>query len=95
MNKLNDEDIIKAFEGCNFGPRRDPVKLLKQGLLKVMCGYWNGRTMTCLLEHFNLVKTTYKRGELRIKVTDFGLEQCYDWFKLDTRIGEDAPSEST
>lgn len=75
-----DIEIRAAFVGTNFG-NHDPVVLVKNGLLGVACGYWNGHTLTMILKQLKLIRIYNKVGSGRIVMTELGLRACYDWFK--------------
>lgn len=77
-----DDQIREAFEGTNFGPGADPVKILKNGILSVCCGYHTGRTLTNIMEYLGLVRVVQKPRELRLTITERGRTACYAWFAI-------------
>lgn len=86
-----EDQIREAFEGTNFGPGADPVKILKNGILSVCCGYHTGRTLTHIMEYLGLVRVSQKPRELKLTITERGRTACYAWFALkNDRRSEDA-----
>lgn len=71
------EEIEWEFRGTNFG-RTDHENLVKNGLLKIACGYHNGRTLTCILSNLDLVNDSGK-------LTDKGRKCLYEWFSTDLK----------
>lgn len=57
---LTKSEIDTAFFGTNYCGT-EPIEVLKTGLLKVACGYHNGRTTEDILQELGL---TDKNGEL-------------------------------
>jgi hypothetical protein len=76
------EEILPCFAGSNFGAAYDPVEVVKEGILKAICGYWNGHTLTSILEELGLIKTSFRAGfEERITITERGRYSCWAWFR--------------
>jgi hypothetical protein len=75
---ITDEQIEKAFENTNFGSmtKRD---LVRYGLLKVACGYYNGHTLKRILIELALVKENST-------LTKAGKEYLYDAFSNGTSV---------
>ena len=76
------EEIEKQFEGTNFG-RTDFEVLVKQGLLKTVCGYYNGYTLRQILHRLGLIAI---KSEYDIDVTLRGYKALYAWFSLDPTV---------
>lgn len=79
VNELvTDEQILKAFENTNFGAmhKRD---LIRYGLLKVTCGYYNGHTLKHILIELGL--TTQK-----LSITKKGKQYLYEAFSNGTSV---------
>lgn len=66
---ITDEQIEKAFENTNFGSAV-PRELVKDSLLKLVCGYSSGHTIECIVKELSLVT---KGG----KITKKGQEYLY------------------
>src|SRR5690349_9164064 len=75
-----DDQIRAAFAGTNFGPG-DIVVMAKNGVLKEMCGYWNGHTMTTCLISLGLVRKV-RHNQEETEITELGRSAAYVWFKL-------------
>lgn len=77
MNKLNsvvsDKDMEKAFGNSDFGGL-PPRSILKFGLLKVVCGFYQGYTSKTILNELNLIDSNYK-------ITTKGREYLWQAFK--------------
>lgn len=82
MLPITQAQVDECFAGTNFGAGSDPWKLIKEGTLKVCCGYWNGHTLTQILNRLGLIKLKEGAGDTRIIVTPRGRYWCYEWFKL-------------
>lgn len=80
MKPITDEEIDAAFKGTNFGGSK-PWDLVKNGLLKVGCGYSSGHTLTVILEELGLIKVKRERG-YSVKMTSKGEYWCYHWFAI-------------
>jgi len=64
LGPLTENEIKTAFEGANFGEVRSLKKLLEQGVLKKLCGYSCGHTLTCIMGELSLIgkKGILQRG---------------------------------
>ena len=51
--KVTDNEIERSFHGTNFGSA-DKRKLLETGILKRLCGYRNGHTLTMIMYEMGL-----------------------------------------
>ncbi|MCP4761431.1 MAG: hypothetical protein GY870_06590 [archaeon] len=71
-SSLTDKEIEKAFEGTDFG-NRPHIELLKNGVLKRCGGYYNGHTLTRIMQDLKLIN---KKG----KVLQRGLLFLFDSF---------------
>jgi hypothetical protein len=76
------EEIEAQFKGTNFG-RTDYETLVKQGLLKTVCGYHNGFTLRHILRRLGLIEV---KNENDIKVTLKGYRALYVWFSIDSTV---------
>lgn len=76
---ITDEIIEKAFENTNFGSmsKRD---LVRYGLLKVACGYYNGHTLKRILIDLALI------NEKSLTLTKEGKKYMYDAFSNGTSV---------
>jgi hypothetical protein len=45
---MTNEFFEPAFKGTNFGSK-EYLRIVREGLLKVACHYWNGHTLTNIL----------------------------------------------
>jgi len=60
----SDESVIEfpeleeAFEGTDFGEGMTDRQRLENGVLKLLCGYSNGSTLTGILEKLKLIKVS-------------------------------------
>ena len=54
---VSDEDIVRAFEGTNFGTDNHR-ELLHVGVLKKACQYHCGHTITTIMRDLGLIRTT-------------------------------------
>lgn len=82
--ELTKEEIDKAFLNTNFGTQTNH-EVLMEGLYKIIIGYENGRTCTCVLLELGLIRTVdrnmfcltdeglkyYNRGESEKKAVAF------------------------
>lgn len=71
--EITDEVILQAFEGTNFG-RTDYRAFLAYSVLKKVCGWLCGWTITTIMIRLNLIT------EKRLQVTKLGkmfLSDCY------------------
>ena len=66
--------FTKAFAGTNFGST-DYKQIVREGLLKVACHYWNGHTLTTIL--INL-KYRHKNKNM---LTDLGRKTLYELYE--------------
>ncbi len=66
--------FAKAFEGTNFGST-DYDAIVREGLLKVACQYWNGHTLT------NILISLGYRHKNRNVLTKAGLKQLYEMYE--------------
>ena len=59
QNIIRDEELIEAFGNANFGSisKRDVVKF---GLLKCVCGYYQGHTSTQIITELGLINKEYE-----------------------------------
>jgi hypothetical protein len=71
---ITDQQLEKAFEGTNFGSK-EYYKILREGLLKVACQYWNGHTLTQILIMLKL------RHKNQNRLTDAGRKLLYQMYE--------------
>lgn len=71
---VTEVELIEAFSGCNFGSK-DYREIIKEGLLKSTCGWWNGQTLYEILKYLELI-TEHKKPKLTVK------GQAYLWHSL-------------
>ena len=71
---MTKEQLEKAFEGTNFGSK-EYDKILREGLLKVACHYWNGHTLTQILIMLKL------RTPKQNRLTDAGRKLLYKMYE--------------
>jgi len=77
LGELTDEEILKAFQGTNFG-RTDYKHLLFTSVLKVSLGYHCGHTITQIMLELKLIKEL-KKGMV---LTPTGQLSCYYYFDM-------------
>ena len=56
---ISDEEIEDEFIFTEFGERK-PRDLLEQGLLKSVCGYHSGSTLTQIMRNLGLISEKHK-----------------------------------
>lgn len=66
---ISDNEMRVAFAGTNFGTA-DLSNLVERAVLKVLCGFDNGRTLTKILKDLGLVTPLGK-------VTEKGKQLCF------------------
>ena len=71
---ISDEEIEKAFNGCNFGGC-DPRQLLEQGVLKRLTDYGCGWTLTQIMRKLGL---TTPKDRVTKKGKSFAMNAFYE-----------------
>ncbi len=71
---MKNEYFADAFKGTNFGST-DYVQIVREGLLKVACDYWNGHTLTNIL-----INLGYRKQDDN-KLTDLGRKVLYQLYE--------------
>jgi hypothetical protein len=60
---IEDRQVDEALEFTNFGPNMDTTEKRKmavaRAVLKSICDYANGNTMTCIIHELRLTKTLH------------------------------------
>ena len=56
---ISDDQITIVFGSADFGDM-DDREVVRYGLLKVACGYYQGSTSTKILEELRLINKNYK-----------------------------------
>lgn len=66
--------FIDAFKGTNFGST-NYNDIVREGLLKVVCHYWNGHTLTNIL-----ISLGYRHKD-KNELTDIGRKVLYQLYE--------------
>jgi hypothetical protein len=74
QTNVTDEEIENAFAGANFGTR-GYRKLLEQGVLKRLTGFYNGCTLTHIMHDLGL---TTEKDNVTKKGKQFCMHAFYD-----------------
>ena len=75
---LTQKEIDTAWGNANFGPM-SKHHVIRYGLLKVACGYHQGRTAISILQELNLITPEYE-------LTPRGRMNLYELFRNGTNL---------
>ena len=75
---LTEKDIEPYFKNTNFGSMAN-FDVVKYGLLKCACGYYQGYTSTTILTQLGLITKKYN-------ITKLGKEHLWEWFSDNSKI---------
>lgn len=74
---VTQEEIDSVWGNANFG-KMERIDVVKYGLLKCACRYYQGHTSTSILIELGLVTESYK-------LTKRGARNLYEFFKSDKK----------
>lgn len=79
------------FNGTNFGTR-DFVDLIYEGLQKVVCGWWTGHTLQCIMRDMGFICINDHEGSQTI--TQKGQQELWDLYVLHKEIREEMKEDA-
>lgn len=77
---ITDDEIRKESAWANFGSR-DPVAMIKEGLLKVCCGWGEGHSVKSILKDLGLLTPAP-----HFNITKKGRRQLWEWYKIELTV---------
>lgn len=75
---VTSDEVYDACVRADFGGASNK-DVLRYGLLKCVCGFYQGQTSTLILQRMGLITAKYN-------ITARGRENLYEWFKGESTV---------